>query len=324
MYRRIAKFKKDPYQTTMTQHVRRAKRKTREEELTARLKAKEEKKGARNQGKVPTTIWIDPDADEVELLRIITPNGNEPKKIKAEANPTDETQDETQPEKRNIQDMLDQMEEEEAKEDKKPAAKTQEVREEEEEEQVQEEDEDSYKYTGNDYTDTIESREFKVRVLWNDPLQEPIPGYNKHFFEPEFVVTYNKNILRTVNAYVDKKEKLLDDFMGNSGFPEWSDGPQREFLENVTLVKDSILDMTFPIGLLDKRFIPMYIKGGLVRLNDELIDFFYHIIKARSFIFKFKIDEDKYNYELTTIWPESDDKQHSYGKTKLEDLSFLL
>ena len=123
--------------------------------------------------------------------------------------------------------------------------------------------------------------------------------------------------------YVEKKLELLDQFMGRTDFPEFADQPQRDFLDRVIAVKDCIRELKYPIGMIDKYYLKNFLKGN-VPICDELVDFFYHAVRARKFTFRFTIDEDKFNYELSTIWNNTNEEPHSYGKIEVEDLSYLL
>ena len=174
------------------------------------------------------------------------------------------------------------------------------------------------------YLDTIEEREFCVKIVDHDPLEEPVAGYTRHYFDPQFLEPYTAQILRTLKLWREKKLELLNEFMGKTNYPEFADQSQRDFITDVELVEESLKGLKFPIGLIDKRYLSNYLKAPGVHVDDEMVDFFYHAIKARKFCFKFYIDEAKYNYELSTIWPNTGNKEHSYGKSEVEDLSYLL
>ena len=217
------------------------------------------------------------------------------------------------------------LEEKEVKEEEEQQKK-EEVKEEEEEEQKKEKEEKLNRELNETdaewkvrvYLEAIELKEYFVKLRDINPLQEPLPGYNSHFSDKLFKKQYHTHIVTNIALWASSGKRMLDQFFGNTKFPEFADQWQRKFIERVLELKDGVLDLPIPIGMMDRDSLQLYMKGDL---SDEEADFFYEIARASKFCLRFYVHSELFNYELSTAWLDNEyGKERSYGKGQVENL----
>ena len=185
----------------------------------------------------------------------------------------------------------------------------------------EEKEEDKEDKEKEDYINHMQEKEYMFTLRDNDPLKQPLPNFMKYLKDDEFLLKYHSHLLSNLELWAENKLKLLDEFMGKTAYPDDADGGQRDFITNLMRVKNLILDLPIPLGMIEKKILHRYLQ---VDLDDEIISFFYYLARSPKFILKFYIHEHLFNYELSTVWIlEDDTEEHSYGKGDVEDLCYL-
>ena len=172
-----------------------------------------------------------------------------------------------------------------------------------------------------DYLRVIEAKEFFVSLRDGeyDPFKLPLPGYCVHLTHLVFVKKCNKELVTSMTKWFLKCLKLLDTFRQQTDehYSENADEDQRAFLVRVRDIREKVLDTNIPVGLPRKTFLYNLFPGE----DDEMIDFLFEMSRANNVSLKFYLHIDKNNFELSTIWLDSDSREKSYGKSNIEDLS---
>ena len=184
------------------------------------------------------------------------------------------------------------------------------------------EEEEGKKSASDVYYDSIEGREYSVNLRNHDPLKPPLPGYITHLLDLEFIEQYHKHINSNIDVWIKKCKEILDEFMANTDFPEYCDEAQRDFMSRIEAIKEKIMELPIPLGMIDKWLFADYLSEE--ELTDEERDFLYEMARCKTFKLTVSIYPEKYNFTLDTTWMDNWAlKRRSYGKEEVEDFKYL-